>query len=149
MTDLSHVHFPSFLELVHWQDSPDPTYLLLSDDCVQVALRCNGSDELRPCFSSGTDFLHPSPPTPTRRHLVMSLRHLWLSHIREGVTDNQWIKVRDAVKYTTMHKNKTVVYSPKQRNIWSLFLRGKRETKHHLKWHKRESGTFHKKARKS
>ena len=120
MTDLSHVHFPSFLELVHWQDSPDPNFLLLSDDCIQVALRCNGSDELRQCFSSGTDFLHPSPPhTPNRRHLIMSLRHLWLSHIREGVTDNQWIKVRDAVKYTTMHKNKTVAYSPKQRNIWS------------------------------
>ena len=101
-------------------------YCELSDDCIQVALRCNGSDELRPCFSSGTDFLHPSPPTPTRRHLVMSLRHLWLSHIREGVTDNQWIKVRDAVKYTTMHKNKTVVYSPKQRNIWSRMSVGLR-----------------------
>jgi len=49
----------------------------------------------------------------------MSLRHLWLSHIREGVTDNQWIKVRDAVKYTTMHKNKIIAYSPKERNIWS------------------------------
>lgn len=30
----------------------------------------------------------------------------------EGVTDNQWIKVRDAVKYTTMHKNKTVATLP-------------------------------------
>lgn len=92
-------------------------FFLLSNDCIYVALGWDVSDELRQCFSTGADFLHTS--SPTRGHLVRSLTCFWLSKIGEGATDNQWIKVTVAVKYPTMHKNKTADHSPKQRSIWS------------------------------
>lgn len=89
-------------------------FFLLSNDYVKVSL-----DEMvvmsKNCSSQWGLSFHSF----SWGHLVMFLRHFWLSQLEDSATDIQWVKARDAVKYPIMHKNKTAPHPQQWKCIWS------------------------------